>query len=440
LRDELYRRLKELGHTPWLSEMSDFPINLHPDSMTNCIRVAEECDLFVVLLDKRAGLSYAKKGSPYPDLSGLKISEAEYRCARKKGKPVCIFIRKRAEYESAIYRQIKDDEKQKKSIKWYSETAVYEFYDRLMHEEPHIPWRYTFDSINEIMEPLNVIIGEVQYPHHNGKYVKFTCISREAEHAKEVYVASEFNNWLGPNGSLIRPSLKDQERYGLQKQIREGKEIWEKDILVSPGHYDFKFVVGRRHWIHWDEESGYTRGNDAPGGPNFRIEVPGTELHVSGKDVISENIKIESIEQTYLEELRKSDIRVSVVAISIVLGIPGVLLSTTTKNFIEIKAQNYAKAPVFLKPPRFRIRNETGYIPISQNDMTSVSILGVIKKLEPGNSWEVSINPARYGAENIDKIDYVAFIDKLDREYKSSSEEMSEAIEKWKTLERDLHS
>ena len=105
LRDELYRRLKELGHTPWFSERNDFPINRHPDSLTNCIKVAEECDLIVVLLDKRAGLPYTdKENSPYPDLFGLTISEAEYRRARKKGKPVCIFIRKIVENESAIYR------------------------------------------------------------------------------------------------------------------------------------------------------------------------------------------------------------------------------------------------------------------------------------------------------------------------------------------------
>ncbi len=174
LRYELYRRLKELGHTPWLSEMSDFPSNLHPDSMTNCIMVAEECDIFVVILDKHAGLSYHKEDTAYSYLSGLKISEAEYRCARKKGKPVCIFIRKRAECESAIYRQVKDDEKQKESIKWYSENAVYEFYERLMHEDPHIPWRYTFDSINEIIEPLNAIIGEsfpIEYIQENPDFL-----------------------------------------------------------------------------------------------------------------------------------------------------------------------------------------------------------------------------------------------------------------------------
>lgn len=162
LRDELYHRLKGLGHTPWFSEQDDFPTNRHPDAMTNCIRLTEECDLFVVLLDKCVGLTYAKrKGSPYPELFDLSISEAEYRCARKMGKPVCIFIRKRAEHESSIFRQIKDKNKIE-PLKWYSEPAVYEFYDRLMHEKPHIPWRYTFDSIGEIMDQLNTRIGEVQ--------------------------------------------------------------------------------------------------------------------------------------------------------------------------------------------------------------------------------------------------------------------------------------
>ena len=31
-----------------------------------------------------------------------------------------------------------------------------------MHEKPHIPWRFTFDSIEDILKPLNVVIKEVQ--------------------------------------------------------------------------------------------------------------------------------------------------------------------------------------------------------------------------------------------------------------------------------------
>lgn len=162
LRDELYRRLKDQGHTPWFSEKDNFPTSRHLDAMTNCLRVAEECDLFVVLLDKNAGLPYSKRdGSPYPELFGLTISEAEYRCARKKGKSICIFIRKRAENECALYRQIINEE-QRKKLKLYSDPGVYEFYDRLMHEKPDVPWRYPFDSINEIIGPLNAVIGEVQ--------------------------------------------------------------------------------------------------------------------------------------------------------------------------------------------------------------------------------------------------------------------------------------
>ena len=161
LRDELYRSLKKLGHTPWFSEKDDFPTNHHPDAMTNCLKVAEECDFFVLLLDKRAGLPYKRReGSPYQDLFGLTISEAEYRCARKKDKPICIFIHKKAEHGSSIYRQT--DEEDRKSMKWYSDPELYEFYDRLMHEGPYIPWRYTFESINDIMGPLNARIGEVQ--------------------------------------------------------------------------------------------------------------------------------------------------------------------------------------------------------------------------------------------------------------------------------------
>ena len=169
LRDELYRHLKDLGHTPWFSEKKDFPTNYHPDAMTNCLKVAEECDLFVVLLDMRAGLPYSEKdGSPYSELFGLTISEAEYRCARKKGKPICIFINKRAENECALYRQIIDED-QRNKLKLYSDPGVYEFYDRLMHEKPHVPWRYTFDSINEIMEPLKAVIKEIQ-PQSSDSY------------------------------------------------------------------------------------------------------------------------------------------------------------------------------------------------------------------------------------------------------------------------------
>jgi hypothetical protein len=177
LRDELYRYLKDLEHTPWFSETDDFPTDRHDDAMTNSIMLVEECDLFVVLLDKHAGLRYTKReGSPYPELFGLTNTEAEYRNARKKGKRICIFIRYRTEIESAIYRQLKNKldlpKEQLERVNWYSEPAVYEFYDQLMHEKPAIPWRYTFNSITEIMKQLHKIIEGDEYPKAHYKRYK----------------------------------------------------------------------------------------------------------------------------------------------------------------------------------------------------------------------------------------------------------------------------
>ncbi len=216
LRDELYRRLKEFGHTPWFSEKDDFPINRHPDSMTNCLIVAEECDFFIVLLDKRAGLFYTKRdGSPYQDLFDLTISEAEYRCARRKGKKICIFVRNKVDNESAIYRQTTDPEV-RKSITWYSEPPVYEFYDRLMHEKPHIPWRYTFDSIEEIISPLRKIIGTFQ--------------DELTEKDIQQIQAGEKKDDLQKHMDNIIKSFKDEELSLFREQIEILDSKWNKTM------------------------------------------------------------------------------------------------------------------------------------------------------------------------------------------------------------------
>jgi hypothetical protein len=113
------------------------------------------------------------------------------------------------------------------------------------------------------------------YPLPTAVTVNFVCNSPEVKYAEEVYVAGTFNNWLqaGDDG-VVRPFPSDTERYGLKREDREGEVVWRKEIMLPPGSYYFKFVVGRNYWISWFEGSGYPRGNDAPGGPNFRVEVP----------------------------------------------------------------------------------------------------------------------------------------------------------------------
>lgn len=126
-----------------------------------------------------------------------------------------------------------------------------------------------------VEDKIQSIRKRVKHPERppGGKPVRFTCTSPEAQYAEEVYVAGTFNEWLRADEGLIRPYTWQREAYALEKQVREGKVIWEKDIWLRPGYHEFKFVVGKRYWIEWYEGSGYPRGNDAPGGPNFKIVV-----------------------------------------------------------------------------------------------------------------------------------------------------------------------
>jgi len=104
--------------------------------------------------------------------------------------------------------------------------------------------------------------------------VRFSCTSKLAASAQEVYVAGDFNHWLGADKGVIHPTPRERKRYGLGRRVEEGKVIWEKDIWVASGPHDFKFVVGRDFWIDWHEGCGHPRGNEALGGPNLSVDVP----------------------------------------------------------------------------------------------------------------------------------------------------------------------
>jgi len=112
-----------------------------------------------------------------------------------------------------------------------------------------------------------------KYPPRHGGPVHLAYDGDEARYAEEVFVAGDLNGWLQVKGPEIHPWTWQSKIYALKRRERPGGMLWEKDILIKPGHYDFKFVANRNHWIHWFEGSGYPRGNEAPGGPNFRLVV-----------------------------------------------------------------------------------------------------------------------------------------------------------------------
>jgi hypothetical protein len=175
LRDVLYRHLKDADHTPFFSEKpGDFPTKLHEDAMTNCLLVVEQCDMLVLILDRKMGLTYTTRpDSPFTDLFGMAITKAEYRCAKKRKIPVSIFVRKIVETESKFYREMNVLQRKNFPI-WYADKEIYDFYDELMHEYPAVPWITPFDGVTEILPLLDNHIQEIETlkPNLNVLYKK----------------------------------------------------------------------------------------------------------------------------------------------------------------------------------------------------------------------------------------------------------------------------
>ena len=97
----------------------------------------------------------------------------------------------------------------------------------------------------------------------DGKRVEFACKSPDAERAKEVYITGSFNQWLQAQHGQIHPYRAQRNAYGMEKVIVDGRVEWQKVLWLSPGIYEFKFVVGKNRWI----------GDGASGGQNLRVDV-----------------------------------------------------------------------------------------------------------------------------------------------------------------------
>lgn len=256
LRQSLFLKIRDLGHIALFSENADFPTNRHEDSKTNCIKVTEECDLLVLIIDKRAGIIYNEtEGSPYPELFGKSITEAEYLNARKKGKPVCIFIKERTMHNSAIYRTLKNtgyiDEFVEKM--WYCDEGVFDFIERLMHEKPHIPWIYKFNSFEDIMGPLQKVINELDPCKEDNEYINNhineekidTYLTKIDELKDIVNYLQIFNVWKDFANADIVGGYNLDETLVLIDSIKP-PYLWmqsEIGINVDPKHPFYKEMV-----------------------------------------------------------------------------------------------------------------------------------------------------------------------------------------------------
>jgi len=194
---KLYQRLSGEGFDPWLDEEDLLP---GQNWKLEIAKAVQTSDVVIVCLSHKA---IDKAGYVHKEIKDA-LDEAE------------------KQPEGTIYLiplKLEECDVPERLQRWHWVNLFEEKgYKRLMGSL-HLRAR-TITSGSDSEPNLIQKHKEVQNPPQNGKCVKFICTSREAEHAKEVYVAGEFNNWLRPKGSLIRPSQKYQKMYGLQKQIQ----------------------------------------------------------------------------------------------------------------------------------------------------------------------------------------------------------------------------
>jgi hypothetical protein len=138
---------------------------------------------------------------------------------------------------------------------------------------------------------------------------------------------------------------------------------------------------------------------------------------------------------TSLTSFNLPDIKVNVTETTIVSGIPGSEHTVKTQHFLNIKVSNHDTLPIFLTYPKIKLKNSDKSIHIINNDLFDKSI-SEIGRLEPGNSFDVYINPEKY-ADTLKELDYVVITDKIDRNFISNPDELNQAIEKWKELKSE---
>jgi hypothetical protein len=147
LRARLYRFLQRAGHTPVLSDRSDFPVALGTHRHDVCVLEAGRADLVILVVDSRLGAAYYKD----PTIS---ITWAEARAAVEGKVRVVAFVR-RAVFDERKTWKIND-----KKIKpaHCDNVATFKMLDELQ-KHPSGIWVQPFNDVEDIVDQLQEILA-----------------------------------------------------------------------------------------------------------------------------------------------------------------------------------------------------------------------------------------------------------------------------------------
>ncbi len=124
-----------------------------------------------------------------------------------------------------------------------------------------------YEIVGDLRDEAEKLLG--RYPARGAKEVVLQYSLPDAKNGDKVHVAGTFNGWLNAESGLIIP----RKRFAMEKERSSDKAVWRRKTWLSPGRYEFKFVVNKNMWIHWQEGIGYPVGSGAPGGQNCLLIV-----------------------------------------------------------------------------------------------------------------------------------------------------------------------
>ena len=133
------------------SESANFPLKKGVHAHDICLDMVKECDVYILVVDRRYGETYA--GTMYPK-KNVSITWYEYIIAYQEDKEIYTFVRKEIWDERGIYKAHKK-KYQRGEIKtlYADDMQVLEFIEYI-NNQPKYNWVNTFNTVNDLLEIL----------------------------------------------------------------------------------------------------------------------------------------------------------------------------------------------------------------------------------------------------------------------------------------------
>src|SRR3989337_1990728 len=147
LRAELAEALKEWGYFPIWNESPDFPKKPGLHSHDVCLDAVKECDIYLLIIDRRYGGTYTGEKYSKEDIS---ITWYETKIAFQENKEMLSFVRDEVWNERPTYKK---NLKNGIQIKPHhvDNPRVFDFIDFIVHL-PRDNWIYTFKNSVELKD------------------------------------------------------------------------------------------------------------------------------------------------------------------------------------------------------------------------------------------------------------------------------------------------